>query len=158
VKQEISEFTKKEHDWIAAQIEGATRFINAFSPTDTSQPLTLEALDRAFAAWLGTRETDNKLVNAAINCVGVAFGQFLVDGLGLAWVIASDNNGSDLAVHGLPGRGDVLIYPANFVAKRWERGETNFLEASYKQIAKQVQSVAQGNTPEPTGKPWWKFW
>jgi hypothetical protein len=47
--------------------------------------------------------------------------------VGLAWVIASGKNGSDLAVYGLPGKGDVLVYPANFVAKRWERREKNFL-------------------------------
>ena len=29
---------------------------------------------------------------------------------------------------GLPDRGDVLIYPMNFVAKRWERQETEFFE------------------------------
>jgi len=76
----------------------------------------------------------------------VAFGQSLVDGLGLAWVIATDQHGADLAVYGLPGKGDVLIYPANFVAKRWERRETNFLEKSYAQIARDLQSINQANT------------
>jgi hypothetical protein len=31
------------------------------------------------------------------------------------------------AVYGLPGTADVLVYPANFVAKRWERREVKFL-------------------------------
>jgi hypothetical protein len=158
MKQKVNPLTDREIAWIASQIDGASKFVDAFSPTDADQPLTLAALDRAFAAWLGTETTDNQLVNGAINCVGVAFGQFLVDGVGLAWVIASDKSGSDLAVYGLPGRGDVLVYPANFVAKRWERRETNFLETSYKQIADQVQAVAQANAAKPAGKPWWKFW
>lgn len=145
MKQKVSPLTDKERAWVALQIEGASKFVDAFSPTDAGQPLTLAALDRAFAAWLGTETADNQLVNGVIHCVGVAFGQFLADGVGLAWVIASDENGSDLAVYGLPGKGDVLVYPANFVAKRWERRETNFLETSYQQIAEQVQAVAQAS-------------
>jgi hypothetical protein len=156
--QKVSPLTDKEIAWVASQIDGASKFVDAFSPTDAGQPLTLAALDRAFAAWLFTETTDDQLVNGAINCVGVAFGQFLVDGIGLAWVIASDKNGSDLAVYGLPGKGDVLVYPANFVAKRWERRETNFLETSYSQIAEQVGAVAQANAAKPARKPWWKCW
>jgi hypothetical protein len=156
--QKVSQLTDKEREWIASQIDGASMFVDAYSPTDAGKPLTLAALDRAFAAWLGTNATQNKLINAAINCVGVAFGQFLVDGVGLAWVIASGKNGSDLAVYGLPGKGDVLVYPANFVAKRWERRETNFLEASYNQVAEHVRAVALANAANPAPNPWWKFW
>jgi len=158
MKQKVSPLTNEERAWIASQLEGASVFVEAFSPTDAGQSLTLPALDRAFAAWLDTEMTDNQLVNGTINCVGVAFGQFLVNGAGLSWVIASDQAGSDLAVHGLPGNGDVLVYPANFVAKRWERRETNFLETSYNQIAEQVQAVAKANAAKPAVKPWWKFW
>ena len=158
MKQKVTQLTDKERAWVAEQLEGASRFVDAFSPTDAGRPLTLVALDRAFAAWMGTQETDTQLVNAAINCVGVAFGQFLVDGGGLAWVIASDENGTDLAAYGLPGTGDVLIYPANFVAKRWERRETNFLESSYGQIAEKVKAIAHANGARSAGKPWWKLW
>jgi len=34
-----------------------------------------------------------------------------------------------------------LVYPANFVAKGWERRETYFLLWSYQQIALQVEEV-----------------
>lgn len=144
--QKLSELTEKEVDWVAAQNEAASAFVAEFSPIDAGNSPTLVALDRAFAAWLGKNERDSKKINDAINCVGVAFGQSLVDGLGLAWVIATDQHGADLAVYGLPGKGDVLIYPANFVAKRWERRETNFLEKSYAQIARDLQSINQANT------------
>lgn len=156
--QRISKLTDKEHQWVAEQIRRAAMFVDAFSESDAGRPLTLAALDRAFAAWLGTHETDNKLVNGTINCVGIAFGQFLVDGAGLNWVIATDPNGSDLAVHGLPGNGDVLVYPANFVAKRWERGEKDFLQASYQQIVDQVRDIKLANASVPNQKPWWKLW
>jgi hypothetical protein len=81
------------------------------------------------------------LINAVINYVGIAFGQALVDGIGFSWVIATDDQGSELAVHGFPGRGDVLVYPANFVAKRWERRETNFLEKAYQQIGRDARAI-----------------
>jgi hypothetical protein len=156
MKQSISKLTDKEHHWIAEQIAGATMFVEAFSPPDARQPLTLAALDRAFAAWINTRDSENQTINAAINSVGITFGQFLVDGVGLTWVIATDESGSDLAVYGKVG--DILIYPANFVAKRWERRETNFLETSYATIVQQVRAIGQHHKASVAAKPWWKFW
>lgn len=158
MKQKISQLTDNEQSWVADHVEGASAFVDAFSPEDAQQPLTLAGLDRAFARWLATNETDDTLINGTLNCVGIAFGQFLVDGVGLKWVIAADEQGSDLAVFGLPGMGDVLVYPANFVAKRWERRESSFLEASYQQIAEQVQAISQRGHSQLKRKPWWKFW
>ena len=82
------------------------------------------------------------MINAIINYVGIAFGQSLVDGLGLKWVVATDQHGCEMAVYGLAGRGDVLVYPANFVAKRWERREANFLEDAYEKIARDIRAVS----------------
>lgn len=67
----------------------------------------------------------------------------LVDAdIGLSWVVATDEYGTELAVYGLPNRGDVLVYPANFVGKRWERREVNFLGDSHRRIAQDVRRVA----------------
>src|SRR6185312_10210548 len=120
--------------WVQAQLEEASRFIERFSPSDSGAPLTMAALDRAFAAWLAS-EPAAADVNAIINCVGIALGQALVETVGLQWVVATDEYGIELAVHGLPNRGDVLVYPANFVAKRWERREINFVEGALRRIA-----------------------
>jgi hypothetical protein len=137
----IEPMNEKEEAWLKAQLDNASKFVEGFSPADGGQPLTLAALDRAFTAWIASGPSETDLVNAIINYVGIAFGQALVDGIGLKWVIATDDHGSDLAVHGLPEQGDVLIYPANFVAKRWERRETNFLEEAYRQIANDVDAI-----------------
>lgn len=141
MKQRIDPLNANETAWIKTQLENAAKFVEGFSPTDSEQPLTLAALDRAFAAWIVSEPAGTDLINAVINYVGIAFGQALVDGIGLQWVIATDNQGSELAVYGFPGRGDVLVYPANFVAKRWERRETNFLEKAYQQIGQDVRAV-----------------
>jgi hypothetical protein len=158
MKQKIDKLSAKEEAWVAEQLEGAGKFVDAFSPEDAGQSLSLGSLDRAFAGWLATAETDSTVINGAINCVGIAFGQILVDGIGLKWVIATDEHGTDLAVYGLAGKGDVLVYPANFVAKRWERRETQFLERSYGQIAEQVAAVQRASASGSESKPWWKFW
>jgi Domain of unknown function (DUF3806) len=134
--------TEKEKQWIEQQLKGAAKLVDIFWPQDAGKPLTLMALDCAYTTWYVGNEKDTQIINAVINRVGVAFGQFLVDGLGLIWVIATDERGSDLAVYGPPGKADVLIYPANFVAKRWDRQEAQFLEKSYNQIAEQVKALA----------------
>jgi len=141
MKQRIDPVNEHETAWIKTQLENASKFVEGFSKEDPEKPLTLAALDRAFAAWIASEPTETDLINAVINYVGIAFGQSLVDGIGLKWVIATDDQGSELAVHGFPGRGDVLVYPANFVAKRWERRETNFLEKAYQQIGQDIRAV-----------------
>jgi hypothetical protein len=60
-----------------------------------------------------------------VNAIGVAFGQHLAGRAELEWVIATDDQGSDLALHGQPG--DILVYPANAVAKRVVDGEHAFI-------------------------------
>ena len=141
MKLKIDDLNESEAAWVKTQLKNASKFIEGFSPQDSGQPLTLAALDRAFAAWIASEPTGTDLINSVINYVGVAFGQALIDGIGLEWVIATDDHGSELAVHGFPERGDILVHPANFVAKRWERRETNFLEKAYAEIARDVRTV-----------------
>jgi hypothetical protein len=143
MKQKIEPLNEKETEWVRTQIANASKFVEAFSPTDAGQPLTLKALDGAFAAWMASESDERDLINAIINYVGIAFGQALVDGIGLKWVVATDEQGCELAVYGLPQRGDFLVYPANFVAKRWERRETHFLEESYKRIVDDFRRLVQ---------------
>lgn len=142
MKQTTAPLNPNELLWIQTQLENAQTFVRTWAP-DASSALSLAALDRAWAAWLASEPAGGDAINPVINCVGVAFGQALVDGIGLQWVIATDEHGSELAVYGLPNRGDVLVYPANFVVKRWERRETNFLEDAYRRIADDVSAVAR---------------
>ena len=153
----FSSLTDGERAWIAQQLEGARLFVAAMCPADAGQPITLEALDRAFAAWLPQAGNDTNQINGTINAVGVQFGQFLVDEIGFEWTIATDAQGTDLAVRALPGQGDVLVYPANFVAKRWERRESNFLAASFGAIRENVTAIAAGYSAS-SRRPWWRFW
>jgi hypothetical protein len=155
--QTIADLTPAEIDWVAQQQQAAIRFVSMASARDVDAPVTLADLDSAFKVWITKEPTDADEINGVINAVGVAFGQHLVDGAGLKWVIATDQHGSELAVYGLPGAGDVLVYPANFVAKRWERRETDFLEKAYRQMSADIRSVAMEHAGR-TARPWWKFW
>jgi hypothetical protein len=151
MNQAISDLTDAEAKWIRSQLESARQFVGTHSRADSEDTLTLACLDRAFKNWTGSDVTNAESINAVINAVGIAYGQILSEALGLRWVIATDESGSDLAVHGAVG--DVLIYPANFVAKRWERRETDFLEDSFEEIAKTIRSIQESFKP----KPWWRF-
>jgi hypothetical protein len=141
MKQRIEQPNEEEIAWVRSQIDIASSFVETYAPGSNAHPPSLTSLDISFAAWIETKPTDPDLINFVINGVGIAFGSHLVDGLGLKWVIATDDQGSDLAVYGLPARGDVLIYPANFVAKRWERREVNFLERSFRLIEEDLRKL-----------------
>ena len=156
-KLSFATLTEKERDWINQQLEGASLFVAAMLPGNEEAPVSLQSLDRAFAAWLNASPEDNTEVNGVINAVGIRFGQFLVDDAGFEWTIATDPFGTGLAVRALPGRGDVTVRPANFVAKRWERRESDFLVASFQAIQKQVAEVA-ADWREGPKHPWWRFW
>jgi hypothetical protein len=137
----FSELRKAEHDWIRLQLKAASAFVRAFSPSDAWDPVRLEALDRAFSKWMNTRPRDMDDVNGVINAVGIAFGSILVEKQGFTWTSVEYEQGTDLAVRALPNAGDILVFPANFVAKRWDRKETDFLVGASEQIARQVEKV-----------------
>lgn len=156
-RTKFSDPSDQEQAWLQAQLDALPAFIEAYSPDDAERPVNLDSLDRVFGAWLAQDVQDNAQVNAAINIVGICFGQFLVESAGFRWVIASDKQGADLAVLALPGRGDVLVYPANFVAKRWERKESNFIASAYNAIRQQVEQInARGDGGNR--RPWWRLW
>jgi hypothetical protein len=164
--QRFSPVGSRRQAGIARQLEAARRFVAGMSPPDAGVPVTLDALDRAWAAWLARCEaglptmapTDEAVaavfeaatataeaVHAALEAVGVQFGQFLVDRAGFEWTVAADAVlGSELVVRALPGRGDVLVYPVKFVEQRWYQPEAGFLASSFEAIREDVAEVAHG--------------
>jgi len=151
-----AELTDAERRFVQDHLDAVPLFINSYSPSDSGLPVSLAILDRAFAAWLKQDVQDNAQINGTIKIVGVRFGQFLVDEVGFRWTVATDRQGTELAVLALPGHGDVLVFPANFVAKRWERRESDFMVWAFDAIRKQVHQVQATN--ERQHRPWWKVW
>jgi hypothetical protein len=137
----IEQLTAGEHEWIAQQIAVAHELVQRTVNKDTEELPSPEDLDHAFNSWLHSLGPDEADANSVVNCVGIAFGQHLVNSTQLEWVIASDEYGTELALFGLPGQGDILVYPQNFVAKRYEANVGTFIVESIDQIRSDVSSV-----------------
>ena len=100
----------------------------AFGGIDpATHAFALKLAERLNARVVGDDDESRVDINTLVNAVGIAMGQFVADATGLAWVIATDEHGSDLALYGQPG--DILVYPANAAAKRITRGERSFVAA-----------------------------
>jgi Domain of unknown function (DUF3806) len=120
--------------YVSEQLARAHDFALALDPhADGARP-SLESLDRAFENYLATDDEPSN-ADELVQAVGAAFGAELVEILGFQWVIATDEYGTDLAVLARPGRGDVTIFPAEFVAKRYERREAPFLVTAFAETA-----------------------
>ena len=138
----IKPISEAEANWIKEQIQSGAQFV-ADRTNGTGSIDSLADLDRAWAAWMAASPTEIEDINHAINCIGIPFGALLVCTGQFSWCISSDEWGTDLAVRALPDRGNVLVYPADFVSKRWESRTTYFLEDALPQIMEHVAKVRQ---------------
>lgn len=129
--QTFSELTDGEKTWIEYQINQACEYISIHSPADMDSPITLEVLDRTWAAWLATDPKGGDEVNPVVNAIGTCFGSIFVETGIFDWTVVTDDYGTEIAIRALPGKGDVLVFPTNFVAKRWESKDPTFMACSY---------------------------
>jgi hypothetical protein len=150
----IDQLTNAEQEWISQQLKDAMAFVASVLGKETNDLPSPEDLDRAFNTWLHSPSHDTSEANSVINFVGVAFGQHLANTSPLEWVIASDDYGTELALYAFPGQGDVLVYPQNFVAKRYESRVGTFIAESLIKIQQDV-SNAQNIKQQ---RKWWKPW
>ena len=118
--------------WLADQLARAIEFAGGKAGGELP---TLAQFDAAFTSFVETDPAGNERANAIVLLLGAALGTHLVRTLGFEWVIATDEYGPDLAVVARRGRGDITLFPSNFVAKRWERRETGFLAAVPGQVS-----------------------
>ena len=95
-------------------------------------PSVLDEVWIDLRASLTASNADEQAVNNAINGVGLTFGQILVDRLGMEWGIATDDQGTDIAVRGKSGW---LVYPTNVVRKRYGNDESGFLMALFQAVS-----------------------
>lgn len=145
----------EERRWIDERLAQAAELVRRFAPDAEDPESTLEgalsALDAAFAAFMESEEpgyeTEEEELQAeaeaqeVVQAVAAAFGEALVQSLGFEWGMASDEYGVDRAVRALPGRGDVTLFPADFIASRYERRETGFLVAAVEEVGEHLQEV-----------------
>jgi hypothetical protein len=139
--RKFKRLTTDEKQWIRDQLVRAREFLQEFGPNNHGDRLTLKSLDQAFVSYLAS-DSDPNTANGVVLAVGTAFGARLVKELGFQWVVVKDEYGTDLAVLGRPGRGDVTIAPLDFVGKRYERREAPFLVAAFREIRDQLRRIA----------------
>ncbi len=146
----LSKPNDAELEWIANNLAATREMVAEFAGRVSN--LEPAVLDVAYAAWFAQHAPKSEDPNPAINAFGIAFGQHLVDQLQLNWVVASDQHGTEMAVHGQPG--DILVYPPNLVGKRYSAHETDFFAPLFCKIRKQIVAVRS----QTLARPWWKFW
>ena len=83
-----------------------------------------------------------KVVGGSISGGGHEF--HVYDDRGLEWKVVQDEGGTEMAVWGKVG--DVLVFPANLVGKRYVARTTDFFEGIASQISDRVRQV-QGQSP-----------
>jgi hypothetical protein len=144
VEQRISELNAAERAWLDDKVAAARRYVaDAGLPLDGTHPLDPPALDAAWSFWLRAWPADEEDPNPVINALGLAFGQYLVDRLGLDWKVVEDENGTDIAVHGQPG--DVLVFSPNLAAKRLDTRTVGFFVPVAGQIERRVAELRASN-------------
>jgi hypothetical protein len=127
VTETVEPLNEAEQEWVATNVAEAKQLLEG--------NLSPETLDDLWAALLREEPADP---NPAINMVGLAFGQLLVEGLGLSWVALTDEQGTEIAVR---GRGDFTVFPTNFIAKRYAGRETNFIAPAYQEMVRTARSL-----------------
>lgn len=134
----LSELSDAEAQYIDNQLTAAHLIAEHYLGQADSPP-SLRQLDAMLTAWVTDGAADRLDINTVVNAAGAAFGSHLSSDLELDWVIAEDAAGTDLALHGQPG--DILIYPANAVAKRLVDGESGFLSPLARRFGTDIRSL-----------------
>jgi len=135
-----------EYEWIEDNLRKARQLLGK----QAGQEIELEELDEAFARWLDRHDPKHEDPNPFINAFGIAFGQYLVDHCDLKWMVVMDDQGTEMAVHGEPG--DVLVFPPDFVAKRYVGRQKNFFSLFYPEMKKDIQRLKRLGQQDKDGK------
>jgi hypothetical protein len=151
--QSLSDLNDAEREWLAECVSHARDLVKKYLSTNANRPLDPATLDRAYGGWLTQWQGGNasEAANAVVNSVGSAFGQWLVDVLGMEWVVVAAAKDSDMAVCYGPPAARVLVFPTHAVAKRLETRETNFMQELFEVIRTRVDAVKVAGTRSEHG-------
>jgi Domain of unknown function (DUF3806) len=134
----LEDLNDSERAWVEAQLVGVVDLARSVTGDSEAVP-ALTRLDEMLRSWRARAESADPDINTLVSALGVTFGHHLLRRLGLRWVIAHDEQGTDLALSGQPG--DILLYPANLVAKRVVAGEDEFFVPLFDAVCETVDGV-----------------
>jgi hypothetical protein len=130
----IEELNRDELSWVDSLLTTLRD-----SGVDVNDPESLGGFfDGSLTEWLALPEQDRPDPNSLINLIGVGLGQCIAGRCDLRWVIASDEYGTELAIH--RAENEVLLYPANAVAKRWVDATTGFIPVFVADVTSQIEA------------------
>ena len=124
-----------EANWMLGHLQFA-----AAHNVNLDDPAQIASLyDLLVQSWFGSAPEERSDPNTSINIIATVFGEHLVRRTTMEWVVATDSFGTELAV--LDTATDLLVYPANAVAKRWTANEPGtFIGAMANDIAHRLGS------------------
>ncbi len=137
--RELGEPTADARAWVAN-----TLALVADSGIDLNDP---EALGRAFdaeaARWFATPEGERADPNALVNAFGLAVGEHLRRSCDLRWVVATGEEGAEIALHREPH--DVRLFPAAMLARRWFDGTQGEVQALVAAVKESLATLPRGS-------------
>ena len=136
----IGELSEHEIEWVTSQLALASRLALQYTGKRERLPPP-ETLDGVLSAWLERLPGEREDVDTIVNALGLAFGQNLVERHGLEWAVLTDQQRTEIALHGQPG--DVRVFPTRLTAGSLERGEAAFFASLFKRIGDDI-SRARG--------------
>jgi hypothetical protein len=134
VHERVEPLNEAELGWVAGNVAAAGEALK-HAGLEPDGRLAPDSLDELWALLVAGPLGDP---NEAINFVGLAFGQLLVDRFALDWVALTDEHGTEVAVR---GPSNFTVFPTNFVAKRYESGETGFLAPFFDEVARTLEGL-----------------
>jgi hypothetical protein len=141
--EERLELNDSERAWLDGLLESGRAMVQSYGHdvADAELP-ALDQLDAVLPVWAEEPVETRTHANDVVLAFGAVLGAHLCRELGLSWILVSDEHGTELAVHGDPG--DVLIFPANAVAKRVSEGQSTFFVAFADEAVAQVRRIRGG--------------
>ncbi len=133
--QLIQPLNQAELGWIGENLRVAADLAERLCGKREALP-SLELLGATLVSWAQQPADQRGDPNAVVNALGLAFGQHLVNAADLEWVVVSDAQGTEIAVHGQPA--DILIFPTNATAKRFESKEFDFFARLFSQMVDDI--------------------
>ena len=135
----LREVDEREAEWIAAHVA-----LVADAGVDIDDSGQLRAhYDRAAVAWRRINPPERDDPRLTVNAIGMAFGEHLVRRTPLRWMLAEDDEGTELALH--DPRSRVLVYPALLVTEQWTaEAPGDFLTATIEQVTAKLPDPRRG--------------
>ena len=141
MKKKYLELNQNERDWVEKNLTAVKGIVQSTLGADDPDWLRPKNLDVAYKTWYSNHQRGSEDPNPLINAFGIAFGEYLIDNLDLRWILVKEKRTTEIALHGEPG--EILLFPPNLVAKRYQEGITDFFEPLSLEIEKQIKEVRQ---------------